>query len=242
MTDHDQPLLSPARRRVAVIGAVVAAVVLIVLGALFVNQSTAGAFDRPVDRWFVDHADYRTALWLADLGNGPVVVVIVALVVGGCLGARYPRGAVLAVLAPVASSVVTEWVVKPLVHRTKGGDLAYPSGHETGVATIAFVIVLLLLGPGRQRLPTWVSMIGAVVAGGLATLCALGLVASNYHYATDVIGGICVAAAAVLAMALLIDAIKLASGSPRGRGRPVGTASSAGTQLRPSRPSRPWRR
>ncbi|MEO9110114.1 MAG: phosphatidic acid phosphatase, partial [Jatrophihabitantaceae bacterium] len=41
----------------------------------------------------------------------------------------------------------------------------------------------------------------------LASACAVGLVAGNYHYATDVIGGIGVATSTVLILALLIDAI-----------------------------------
>ena len=36
---------------------------------------------------------------------------------------------------------------------------------------------------------------------------AVGLVANLYHYATDTVGGVCVAVATVLGVALLVDAV-----------------------------------
>ena len=235
MTFVDAPLLPPRHRALAAAVALGCAAVVAALGLRYANQTRAGAFDRSVDGWFLDHVNYRTALWFADLGNAPVVFVCAVAVLGLALWLRYPRGALLAVLAPIAATSLTEYVVKPLVERTKDGYLAYPSGHTTGWCSVVFVVVLLALGPARRRVPARASTAAAAAALVLAVLCMLGLIGSDYHYATDVIGGLGVAVATVLALSLAIDAIRPASGPPTGRGTPGGTASSAGTPRRPSR-------
>jgi undecaprenyl-diphosphatase len=238
----DRPLL-PDRARLPAAGVVVAcAVVVVALGVRYANQSRAGALDRAVDGWFVDHANYRAALWLADLGNAPVVLIAAIAVVAFCGWLRYPRGLVLVVLAPIASTSLGEYVIKPLVHRTKNGYLAYPSGHTAGWCTLAIVVILLVVGPAREQLSSRARRWIVVAVVILAVACVIGLIASAYHYATDVVGGLAVALATVLTLALLIDAIRPASGSPTGPGTPVGTASTAGTQLPPTPPSRPSRR
>jgi undecaprenyl-diphosphatase len=238
----DRPLLRD-RARAPAAGVVAAcAVVVVVLGVRYAKQSRAGAFDRAVDGWFVDHANYRTALWFADLGNAPVVLIAAIAVVAFCGWLRYPRGIVLAVLAPIASTSLGEYVIKPLVQRTKDGYLAYPSGHTTGWCTVAIVVILLVIAPAREqfspRARRWIVAAALI----LAVACLLGLIASAYHYATDVIGGLAVALGTVLTLALLIDAIRPASGSPTDPGTPVGTASTEGTQLPPTHLSRPSRR
>lgn len=238
----DAPLLPPRRRVLAAAVVVVCALVVAALGVRYANQSHAGAFDRAVDGWFVDHANYRTALWLADLGNGPVVVVVALAVVAFAVWLRCPRGVLLAVLAPIGSSSITEYLVKPLVHRVKDGYLAYPSGHTTGWCTVVLVLVLLVLGPSNSRLSPTASRRIAAVALVLAVGCMLGLIGSNYHYATDVIGGLGVAVGTVLLLALAVDGVRPANGSPTDRETPGGTVSNAGTRPRPSRPSRPSRR
>ncbi|MGH3264050.1 MAG: hypothetical protein ACRDNS_18880, partial [Trebonia sp.] len=120
-------LIAPRLRIRAGTVIVVALGVLAWLGARYANQSQPGAFDRAVDDWFTGHVDYRTALWFADLGNAPVVFVVSVAVVGWCVWLRYPRGVLLAVLAPICSTCLTEYALKPLVNRSKDGFLAYPS-------------------------------------------------------------------------------------------------------------------
>jgi membrane-associated phospholipid phosphatase len=208
----DAPLLPPRRRVPAIAVIATCAVVVAALGVRYANQSRAGGFDRAVDGWFLDHANDRTALWFADLGNTVVVVVCSLAAVAFAAWLRYPRGVLLAVLAPIVSTSLTEYVVKPLVHRTKDGYLAYPSGHTTGWCTVTFVVVLLALGPARERLSRRAAHGITAVALVLAVGCLLGLVGSDYHYATDVIGGLGVATASVLALALLIDQVATVKG------------------------------
>jgi membrane-associated phospholipid phosphatase len=207
----DAPLLAPRRRAPAAFVVAVCTVVVALLGVQYANQSQPGGFDRAVDGWFLDHVNYRTALWFADLGNALVVLVCSIVIVVFAVWLRSVRAVLLAVLAPVASTSVTEYLVKPLVHRTKDGYLAYPSGHTTGWCTVAFVVVLLAAGPARQRLTQRTSRWIAAVAIVLAVGCMVGLVGSDYHYATDVIGGLGVAAATALGLALLTDELATAT-------------------------------
>lgn len=199
----DPPLLSPRWRLRAFALVLVCAAVGSVLGIRYAHHTRPGTFDRAVDGWFLANVNHRTALWFADLGNAPVVLVLSVVVLGCCVWLRYPRGVMLAVLAPACATSLTEYVLQPLVHRTKDGYLAYPSGHMTGWCTLTVVVVLIASGPlVPRRAAAWVAAVAAVVAVG----CGLGLIASDYHYATDVIGGLAVAVGTTLALALLIDA------------------------------------
>ena len=192
------PLIKRPYRPAAGLAAATAVAVLVTLGTLYHDQSGPGAFDRAVDGWLVAHTDQRAALWVADLGNGPVVLIMSLLIAGWFAWRRRPEVAALVVLTPIVATGLTEWLVKPAVHRTKGHYLAYPSGHETGVAAIALPVALVALGAGAR----W--LLAAALAG--IALCGLALVAADYHYATDVIGGLCVAASTTVGLALLIDA------------------------------------
>lgn len=201
----DQPLL-PARYRAPALGvALVTVAAVVALGIHYAGQVDAGGFDRAVDGWFVGQLDTRTAVWLADIGNPPVVAAAVLLVAAGCALVRLWRGAVLAVAAPAFTSILTEWVIKPAVGRTKGGGLAYPSGHTVGTLTLALAITLLVCGPGRQVLSRGAAAVIAFAAVALSVLCMIGLIAADYHYATDVIGGICLSIAGTCLVALAID-------------------------------------
>ena len=203
------PLIAPSRRAAAGVIATVAVAVLILLGLRYRDGSSTGRFDRAVDGWFTAHVNHRLALWFADLGNGPVVLLLVVLAAAGFLRLRRVRGALLVALAPAVAAAVTEWLVKPLVHRTKDGWLAYPSGHTSGFGALALAVLLIVLG---QRLFSRAMRVTVAVISSLLLLaCILGLVAYDYHYATDVIGGFCVAVGAVVGVALAVDAANSAT-------------------------------
>ena len=81
---------------------------------------------------------------------------------------------------------------------------AFPSGHETALTSAVLVLLVLVLRSnlsGRRR----------ALAVGIALLWivlgAAGLVRNLYHYATDTVGGICVATVVVLGAALVVDAV-----------------------------------
>jgi undecaprenyl-diphosphatase len=81
-------------------------------------------------------------------------------------------------------------VVKPLVGRSIGGVLSYPSGSTVGAAALATAAVLAV--PTRWRVAT------AVVVTVYALWMALAVVALQWHYPTDSLAGLAYGAGVVL--------------------------------------------
>src|SRR5579872_6879791 len=112
-------MITRRHRPVAALVAASAIAVLVTFGVLYHDRSRPGGFDRAVDGWLVAHTNHRAALWVADLGNGPVVLIIAALLAGWFAWRRRPAAAALVALTPIVATGITEWIVKPLVHRSK---------------------------------------------------------------------------------------------------------------------------
>ena len=129
------------------------------------------------------------------------------------------RAAVFAVLGPLVAVGVTDLLLKPAIGRRMGDGLAFPSGHTTAAVSVALVIVVVLLGPSRPRWPAPARWAACVVAVGCAGMVAVALVGSGYHYATDTLGGFCVAVMVVPTVAWLIDRLadRIEAGMPPDR-------------------------
>jgi membrane-associated phospholipid phosphatase len=159
-----------------------------------------------------------------------------AVLIGACLITRRLRGAVLTAVSLPAAIVVTEFVLKPLVGRTLGGFLVYPSGHTSRAFAFATVIAVLLLGSQR---PTWPSPVRAALA--LAALLAaagvaVAVTAISYHYFSDTIGGAAVGVGTVLATALALDWIAATLLACQGLQRRADVSSRDVQQPRPGPP------
>jgi undecaprenyl-diphosphatase len=125
---------------------------------------------------------------------------------------RWWSAAALAVLGPGLAAVATEFVLKPLVGRTLDGDLAFPSGHAVRVAAVSFVVLVLLAaqrGPCRRPTRLFVGLLAVLVP----IAAAYAVVGLTWHYTTDAVGGVIVAAAIVTATALVLDAVHRPSSS-----------------------------
>ncbi|MET8076378.1 phosphatase PAP2 family protein [Streptomyces sp. NPDC005303] len=209
MTGRPTPaVLPPSLRAPLGLVAALAALVVLVIGALYAGHSLPGR----VDRWIVaPTADSvrppwrRVALALDFLGEPAGSVLLVMVLVAGCLLLRRPRAAVLAV-AGAAVVVGTATLLKHLVGRTIHGadNLSYPSGHTSFFTALALVVALLAtdrLGLGRTA-GTSLVLCAALLAGA-----AMGWaeVALGAHYPTDALGGWCTALAVVPATAWLVD-------------------------------------
>jgi membrane-associated phospholipid phosphatase len=211
-------LIGPAWRRAATVVALLGAVLAIGLG-LAVHHHGATRFDNwAFVRLFIHIGPHGAKELL--IFSEPVLTVGTCLLVAvtAALQRQWDL-AVLGALGPLVAELVTELVGKPLFARVYGFAHnhevtgSYPSGHETGVASAA---VLLLIVVGRSRLRTVAKAWLAVVLAVWVLLGALGLTRNFYHYLTDTIGAIGVSTAVVLAAALVIDRVS----SPGGRGRP----------------------
>jgi hypothetical protein len=87
---------------------------------------------------FRDH--HVTAYLLGRPGSELPAFLMVAGIVIVCLLAGRLSGALLAALGLAVSEGLTEYLLKPLVHRTYLGSLVYPSGHMTAIAALASTV------------------------------------------------------------------------------------------------------
>ena len=203
-----RPLLPPALRRPAAVLVTVCVAVTVSLALAFTGEARADGLDAAVDAHIRSGlGQYEVQLrQLAGLGGLAPVAALTAALVLACLAARRWRGAALAGFAVPAAVALTEFVLKPLVGRTIGGNPCFPSGHTTAMIALAVTCAVLLAGPARpRRLPGAVRLLLALGAGLVAAAVAIAVVARGYHYFTDTVAGTAVGAGMVLLAALLID-------------------------------------
>lgn len=141
---------------------------------------------------------------MADLGDPVPVVMLVAALAAAAWWWRGGRGLALAVLAPAAAMITTSLVLKPIVGRTRGHELSFPSGHTTAVGSIAATAAVLVLGT-RVLVPR-VRRVVSLALGALVVVVGMCLVGRGYHYPTDVVGAVGVVLAVVPPVALVVDA------------------------------------
>ena len=201
------PLLAASARSRAGVLLAGCAVLVAVLGAVFARQDTADRFDRAVDApvitWFAGH--HTLALWLAFPGTTiPAVVLTAALALGFLLTGRR-RGAVLAILAVPVTAVITDGLLKPLVHRTYIGQVVYPSGHTATIAAMAATATVLLLAPPRPEMARPVRVLILAVAYLACVAVVVGVIALRFHYFTDTVAGAAVGIGTVCGLALGIS-------------------------------------
>lgn len=205
--DRAEPPLFPTSLRcqgIAVV--VVAATVFAVLAERYAGGSSARWLDHRTESLVEDITPRtRWIVALIEVGSPLVVVVTAVLTALACLWFGRRRLALLAVLGPGAAGACA-MLFQPLVGRTIEGDWAYPSGHAAGATSLALLaafVLVALLRPGPPWAAAIIAGIGALAGASMTVL----LVAAGWHYATDAVGGVLVAVASVLGVALLIDAL-----------------------------------
>jgi membrane-associated phospholipid phosphatase len=205
--DHGAILLPASVRRPATTLVVGCVVVTAALGIRYRDQTRAGRLDTAIDgRVRAALAEHPTPLNLVThLGDPPFVTLLAAVLVAGCLGYRWWRGAALVAIAVPTAAVLTKLLLQPLIHRTLTGGVSYPSGHATGAFALAVACAVLLAHLPRitRRTRALLAVAALLVAGAVA----VALVALDFHYATDTVGGAALATAVVLSTALTLDRI-----------------------------------
>jgi membrane-associated phospholipid phosphatase len=162
---------------------------LVAVAGLFVLGLLVGKGSTPLDdRFFQLHLPD----WLGDFVEAPVQAAVLGAAVAYALWRRRWRlAAVTALCPPVA--VATAQLLKQLFGRDNDGGLAYPSGHVTGLVSIAGMVVLVAGG----RL--W-----AVVAAAVVVLLGMVVVGTSFHYFTDTVGALLLGSAYVALAARLV--------------------------------------
>lgn len=135
---------------------------------------------RRIDPWL----DPRP--WIAEvLALATDTGVVLALLCGGAAWfARQRRWWAVAtvILVPGMAVAINTWALKPWWGRSLHAYLAYPSGHTVHLVSVMATLVLLIRSV-RARLV----LIALTVAGWCAG--AVGMIALDFHLATDVAGG-----------------------------------------------------
>lgn len=205
------PLVSDWARYALVAVIIICAGVTAWLGIVDHRDQWANTWDLKWVYRVQHHIGHQAAArHVADLG-GPFVVTVITCVLAVMMAVRRRiRALVLVVASPVIAEIVTEWVLKPWVHRAPFGVDTYPSGHSTGAFALATVAAFLLVGPAGTVRPRGLAplrWLAAVCVFLVAGMIAVALVISGYHYATDTIGGAAVGIATTCIVALVIDAV-----------------------------------
>ncbi len=170
--DDDAALPARLRRPIG-IAALVSALVVSLLAVSYAGDGSAGAVDMWIQGAFAQLLPPRGQAALAvDFVGEPVGAVVLTVVVAtACLALGRRRLAVVAVVGPIATGVVTT-VLKPVVDRTiNGPHLAFPSGHTAFVTAVALVVGLLAVVQLRTGVAYGTLIVaGAVcIAGGAMT-------------------------------------------------------------------------
>jgi len=209
LRDRGRPLLRDARRTRAWPLLATCVIVIGTLGLMFRGQAQPDGFDSVVDTTVVaSFSGHQGVLpWLALPGSTiPLIAVSVAIAVG-CLIARRPNGALLAVTAVPATAFVDDTVLKHLVDRTHLGQLSFPSGHTASAMTLATVLGVLLRDPARRTATRLTRAALVAVACAVTVLVAAGVIGLRWHYFTDTVGGVALGTGTVLTLAFLIDLV-----------------------------------
>lgn len=196
-------LPASARRRAGIVLAGCAFVTAV--GGYVCSRGRYGdPLDGPIDAWIIAHlGEYGRALQLAvDIGQPAQVAVLTTILILACLTARRINGAILAALSVPVAGVLTEKVLKPLVHESYA---AYPSGRATGAFALITIVAVLLARPSRSTLQSGWRL--SVVAASLLVGCAVcvAAVGLNDHHFTDTVGGAAVGTGVVLTTTFLLD-------------------------------------
>jgi membrane-associated phospholipid phosphatase len=139
-----------------------------------------------------DQIHHVSEVFVTPFDPAAYLVILAVVLVAAVLGGRRREG--LVALGAIAGAAVSTQVLKHVLAepRPQAGSLrlppdAWPSGHATAVAALAIGIVLIT-PPGRRR-------VVAIVAAAAVVVVGIALLILGRHYPSDVVGGVCVAAA-----------------------------------------------
>jgi membrane-associated phospholipid phosphatase len=182
--------------RAPLVGCFACAVGFVVLAALAYGSTRVQHLDAVWLSRFAERGSRTDSLaaGLARLGDPAALLIQAALACGIALARRRPRGAAAALFV-VAGANLTAQLFKALLAHPRFQSIlgaeqldanSFPSGHVTAAASIAIAYAFVVPRDWRPE----------VVLIGAATVAAVGcsVMALNWHYPSDVLGGVLIAA------------------------------------------------
>lgn len=182
-------------------------IVLAVGGLAAAGKAHGNVLDRPIDSWI--HA--RIGSHYAELHGISTVGLIAsevaaAVIVAATLATRRLNAAALTVISVPVAFVLTEYVLKPLVHERINSWLTYPSGHTQAVFCVVAIAAVLLVSRPRSSSPApWLRVLIVILAAGVGCAVGVAMIGMGFHYFTDTVGGAAVGCGVVLATAFGLD-------------------------------------
>ena len=179
------------RERIAAVEIAVGAVLVVLValgGAYFAWRPGSGT----VDGWFFDlFPSTKNGVFTSVTAlRQPWFVIAGSVVACAVTVTRDLPRALACLVGPPAALVAAELVAKPLVGRTLGGTLSYPSGSTVGAAALACAVVL-------ATPPAW-RLVSLVVGSLYALWMTSAVVAIGWHYPTDAFAGLALGVGTVL--------------------------------------------
>jgi undecaprenyl-diphosphatase len=192
------------RRSVLAVGVLVALAALLAVladGAREGADLSSAVAAIPAQRGAARTAGLTSLMQLVTmLGAAPVVVAVALAAMGVVWWRRHDLLVVLAIAVMTVGPAGTTFVIKHVVGRPRPPaaiqlgppetTMSFPSGHTTSAAALAAVLCWLVWRLGSRR--------RGLLALPFAVLMALGVAVSRvylgYHWATDVVAGLTVAA------------------------------------------------
>lgn len=192
--EESSPVRSPKPRLFI---AAVLYVFVAVGGAYFTSHPGATPLDRLAERILPDEYSVHWLTYLTDLGRPGLLI---PAVLGCCVLVFFwdRRRVVTCLVGPLAAIGIAEYLAKPIVARTYGGSLSFPSGHMASVGAVVACFILAV--PPKLR---WVAV---VLGTAVDVALAAALVLLRWHYLTDVLAGAAIAIATVLVVDTLVHA------------------------------------
>ena len=167
-----QPLL-PGRWQPAAIAVTAVSVIgFTTMATAYRFQERAGRLDTLIAKPLIGNAafDWGFLRDITTLGAPWTVAMMSGLLmlVAAGVGSGW-RQVVLAGMGPAAATLLAEFALKPLVDRRFRGDLAFPSGHATGVAAVAATAVVIVVAGrvGGRLTRAAMSLVAAVVVAAV---------------------------------------------------------------------------
>jgi membrane-associated phospholipid phosphatase len=182
--------------RAPLVGCLACAVGFVILAVLVHKSGSVEHFDAVLLGHFAERGS-RTgsvAAGIVLLGDLGALLPLLAIACGIALVRHRPRAALAALFVVAGANLTTQLFKTLLAHprfqallgAEQIGANSFPSGHTTAVASIAIAFAFVV--PREWRLAV------ALIGTGLVFVVGCSVMALDWHYPSDVLGGILVAA------------------------------------------------